>query len=57
MPEPEDAVDEPFFDHLAVLIENPDARSEELHRLLRDDERIRVPAKVLNTARGQEEAV
>nr|WP_042196164.1 transglutaminase domain-containing protein [Kibdelosporangium sp. MJ126-NF4]CEL22441.1 Transglutaminase-like enzyme [Kibdelosporangium sp. MJ126-NF4]CTQ89296.1 Transglutaminase-like enzyme [Kibdelosporangium sp. MJ126-NF4] len=57
MPEPEDTVDMAFFDRLAALTEHPDAPTDELRNLLRDDERIRVPAKVRNMARKREEAI
>ncbi|CAM3792153.1 transglutaminase domain-containing protein [Kibdelosporangium persicum] len=57
MPEPADPVDMAFFDHLATLTEHPGAPTDELKRLLAHDERIRVPAKVLNTARHREEAI
>jgi hypothetical protein len=57
MPEPEDEVDMALFDHLASLTEHPDAPTDELRAMLRDDDRIRVPAKVMNMARKREEAI
>ncbi|MFC0106864.1 transglutaminase domain-containing protein [Kibdelosporangium aridum] len=57
MPEPEDDVDMAFFDRLGTLTEHPDAPTDELKAMLRDDERVRVPAKVMNMARKREEAI
>lgn len=57
MPEPDDEVDTALFDQLAALTEHPDAPTERLRRLLRADERVRVPAKVRNMARRREESI
>ncbi|MCE7002651.1 transglutaminase domain-containing protein [Kibdelosporangium philippinense] len=57
MPEPEDEVDMEFFDRLAELTEHPAAPTEQLQAMLRNDDRIRVPAKVMNMARKREETI
>ncbi len=45
-----------FFDHLAAFTREPDASFEELRRLYKDDNRLRVPPKVFNALRNRQES-
>ncbi len=46
-----------LLDRLAVLTADPDAHRDELDRLAADDDRVRVPDRVLNYLRGRAEPV
>lgn len=59
MPEPVDPIDESLaslFDQLAGFTQAPDASLDSLRRLY-EDERLRVPATVINSVRGREERI
>jgi hypothetical protein len=46
-----------LFDRLAALTQDPDRRFDELQRLTRDDERLRVPPAVRNALRDRDEPI
>jgi Transglutaminase-like superfamily len=60
MPGPGDPITDELtglFDKLAALTQSPDANLAELGRLCQTDDRLRVPEKVRNAARGADEPV
>ena len=60
MPGPDDKIDEELaglFDRLAALTQTPDANLAGLQALVRDDDRLRVPAAVHNYARQRYETI
>jgi Transglutaminase-like superfamily len=60
MPGPDDKIDEELaglFDRLAALTQAPDANLAGLQALVRDDDRLRVPAAVHNYARQRYETI
>jgi len=60
MPEADEAIGDArcaLFDRLAALTQAPDSESAELRRLVKDDDRLRVPPLVRNAQRQRDEAV
>jgi hypothetical protein len=60
MPGPDDPITgnlAGLFDELAALTQSPDANLAELSRVCQSDDRLRVPEKVRNAARGVDEPV